>query len=70
MVGHYNFYMLKAAQILVRPLALALSVLTVAACGQTGSLYLPAKSAARSASSTAPISSAPPADATASNTTP
>ncbi|WP_294771704.1 lipoprotein [uncultured Rhodoferax sp.] len=46
--------MLKAARILVRHLALALSVLTVAACGQTGSLYLPAKTAPRNTSAAAP----------------
>ncbi|PQA76275.1 lipoprotein [Rhodoferax sp. TS-BS-61-7] len=62
--------MLKAAQILVRPLALALSVLTVAACGQTGSLYLPAKPTTRSPSATPAISPATPADAPSPNTTP
>ncbi|HCX80871.1 MAG TPA: hypothetical protein DHV01_04635 [Rhodoferax sp.] len=62
--------MLKAAQILVRPLALALSVLTVAACGQTGSLYLPAKPASRNAVATPALTSATPAEATPPNTTP
>ncbi|MBX9817989.1 MAG: lipoprotein, partial [Burkholderiaceae bacterium] len=46
--------MLKAAQILVRPLALAISVLTVAACGQTGALYLPAKPGPRAAPAASP----------------
>ncbi|MDZ7918999.1 LPS translocon maturation chaperone LptM [Rhodoferax sp.] len=59
--------MLKAAQILVRPLALAVSVLTVAACGQTGSLYLPSKSESRSPAATSP---ATPANTTAPTTTP
>ncbi|MFM6991264.1 MAG: LPS translocon maturation chaperone LptM [Rhodoferax sp.] len=58
--------MLKAAQILVRHLALALSVLTVAACGQTGSLYLPAKSSPR----TPPATASAPNVATTPNTAP
>jgi len=52
-VGHYNFTMLKANQILVSVIALGAAVLNLAGCGQTGSLYLPERSAPKPAS-TAP----------------
>ncbi|WP_141211488.1 lipoprotein [Rhodoferax sp. TH121] len=59
--------MLKAALILVRHLALALSVLTVAACGQTGSLYLPAKTPPRNTPVAAPqVPAASPSSSTSS----
>ncbi|MDR7305720.1 LPS translocon maturation chaperone LptM [Rhodoferax saidenbachensis] len=62
--------MLKATQILVSRLVLAASVLTVAACGQTGSLYLPSSQAARSTKATAAPVAAPAATSTTTNTTP
>ena len=38
--------MLQVCQILVSPIALALSVASLAACGQQGALYLPTEPAA------------------------
>jgi predicted small lipoprotein YifL len=40
-VGHYNFTMLKARQILFSMVALGACVLNLSACGQTGDLYIP-----------------------------
>ncbi|TAH12293.1 MAG: hypothetical protein EAZ11_06700 [Curvibacter sp.] len=62
--------MLKAAQILVRHIALALVVLTLAACGQTGTLYLPANNTPPSPTAKPPISPVTPSDATTPNTKP
>ena len=45
-VGHYNSVMLKTKQILVRPLLIAIGVLSLGACGQPGALYLPTEPAA------------------------
>jgi predicted small lipoprotein YifL len=70
LVGHYNFGMLKATQILVRHIALALVVLTLAACGQTGALYLPASNTSRSPAGNPPITPATPGDTNTPNTKP
>ncbi|WP_152528811.1 LPS translocon maturation chaperone LptM [Rhodoferax saidenbachensis] len=43
--------MLISKQILVRAFVLAICVLNLAACGQTGALYLPAKTSPQSSSS-------------------
>ena len=45
-VGHYNFTMLNAKQILVSAIVLVSCVLNLTACGQTGPLYLPLPPAA------------------------
>jgi predicted small lipoprotein YifL len=44
-VGHYNLRMLRARQILVRTIALALGAAALG-CGQRGPLYLPTEPAA------------------------
>lgn len=44
-VGHYNFSMLRAPQILVSTIILAASVASLGACGQRGPLYLPTEPA-------------------------
>ncbi|MFY8043912.1 MAG: LPS translocon maturation chaperone LptM [Rhodoferax sp.] len=62
--------MLKATQILVRHIALALVVLTLAACGQTGALYLPASNTSRSPAGNPPITPATPGDTNTPNTKP
>jgi predicted small lipoprotein YifL len=53
-IGHYNFYMLKTKQILVRGIVLAGCVLNIVGCGQTGALYLPAQEPANTAHPSAP----------------
>ena len=74
--------MFKASQILVRVLALAAAAATLAACGQTGDLYLPQEPAARERASlpqtltpqlptrSADAPSAPPTSSTAPRTAP
>ncbi|MDP2368428.1 LPS translocon maturation chaperone LptM [Rhodoferax sp.] len=59
--------MLLPQRILVTPLALAVSAVTLAACGQHGALYLPtdAPPGKRPTAQTAPPSPVAPADATA-----
>ena len=50
-VGHYNFTMLRVCQILVSPIVLAISAVSLSACGQQGALYLPAPAAQKTVTS-------------------
>lgn len=74
-VGHYNFDMLRASQILVSPIILAASMAGLSACGQRGPLYLPTEPASAQRATLpqtlTPIpSQAPSRSAAASSATP
>jgi predicted small lipoprotein YifL len=71
-VSHYNFTMLRFHQILVSAIVLAGSVAGLCACGQQGSLYLPAEPAAakRPATQTQAVDPATKPSAPATQTAP
>ena len=54
-VGHYNFTMLKAKQILVSAIVLGAVVLNLAGCGQTGALYLPERASPKPFAPATPV---------------